>query len=169
MTFDVGDLVVHPHRGAGTVVDIENLRCLGSGKKYYAIELFDDAKTRVWVPTKDADSGDLRAPITQGELQGVWRVLEDVPEKLPSDHNKRYQIVEEKLRTGDVLQIAAVLRDLYWKDYSVRSLTSQGKRLYHRGMELLASEVAVVEHSSLDNARDKITDLLRENASKMAA
>jgi RNA polymerase-interacting CarD/CdnL/TRCF family regulator len=52
--FRVGDTVIHPSHGAGTVIDIEKLQSLGSDKMYYSIELLDGSKTRVWVPVKDA-------------------------------------------------------------------------------------------------------------------
>lgn len=48
MMFQVGDVVIHPGYGAGTVVEIEELQFLGSDKPYYSIELSDGSKTRVW-------------------------------------------------------------------------------------------------------------------------
>lgn len=158
--FEIGDLVIHLYHGAGRITDIEKLQCLGSGKQYYAVGLFDTAKTRIWVSVQDAETGQLRQPVTQSRLDQMWCVLQGVPESLPTDHTERYAAIEDKLHTGNVLRIAEVLRDLSWKDRHVRGLTSESRRLYDHSMDLLASEVAIVEESEVMTAKAKITEII---------
>ena len=132
--FQVGEMVVHPGYGAGKVVDVEKLSCLGSDKQYYSIKLLDGSETQVWKPGT-----------------------------LPTDHQQRYGVVRERLEDGDILQIAVALRDLSWKDHSVSSLTSEGKRLYDKGMKLLTSEVALVQGDDRDTVESEIERILNEN------
>jgi CarD family transcriptional regulator len=167
--FQVGDTVVHPGYGAGKVVDIEKLSCLGSDKSYYSIKLLDGSETQVWVPVQDAEKKGIRPPIASSQLSEVWRLLRAQPKTLPSDHQQRYGIVRQKLENGDVLQIAEALRDLSWKDYHVRSLTSEGKRLYDKAMKLLATEVALVRGSDPDRVESQISRVLDENIAHRAA
>jgi len=161
--FQVNDIVVHIHRGAGRILNIESLACLGSDKKYYAIELLDGTKTRVWVSLQDAGNGELRPTISKVKLDQVWRVLSDQPNILPTDHNERYAIIKESLDTGDIFQVAETLRDLTWKNETVRKLTSEGRRLYQRSLDFLVSEMAVVKNDTSEMVQDAVKEFLRQN------
>jgi CarD family transcriptional regulator len=167
--FEVGDKVVHAHRGAGRILDIEKLQCLGSNREYYAIELLDGTETRVWVSIRDAEKGELRQPITRAKLGQVWRILQDKPKDLPSDHHERYRIIEEKLDSGDPLSVAEAMRDLAWKNDAVRSLTTEGRRLYQRSIDVLSSEVAVAGGDTLESVKTKISQVLSQNIAARAS
>ncbi len=160
--FHVGEAVVHPAHGPGRVVKIKQLASLGSEKSYYSIQLLDGSEMQVWVPVREAEEKGIRRPIKASVLRRVWRLLRATPESLPSDHQERYRIVREKLEHGDILQIAEALRDLAWKDSHVRSLTSEGKRLYDKGMKLLATEIALVEESDREAIEARIARVLSE-------
>ena len=168
-TFKVGDKIVHPSHGAGVITEIKALKFFGAdGKQYYSIELVSEPGTVVMVPIHDSDKVGLRHPVSASRLSRVWRQLCAPPQTLPSDHNERYRIVREKLDDGDVLQIAEILRDLWWKDHTVRKLTSEGKRLFDRGLRLLASEVAVAQDRDLNDAEAQISQLLDDQADRGA-
>ena len=158
--FQIGDTVIHPGYGAGTVVDIEKLQCLGSDKPYYSIELSDASKTHMWVPVKDAGKKGMRHPTLKSQLSRIWRTLRAEPETLPPDHNERYESLQEKLCGGDIFRIAEVVRDMFWKDHRSRKLTIRGKQLYDRGLTFLASEVAVVQGCDSAAAEAMISDIL---------
>jgi CarD family transcriptional regulator len=160
MMFQIGDTIIHPGYGAGTVVKIEELQCLGSDKLYYAIELLDGSKTLVWVAVGDAGNRGVRYPTLKSQLGQIWRTLRAEPETLPPDHNDRYESLQEKLRGGDILRIAEVVRDMFWKDHRSRGLTIIGKGLYERGLTFLASEVAVMEDCDAAAAEAMISDIL---------
>jgi CarD family transcriptional regulator len=158
--FRVGDTVIHPGHGAGTVVDIEKLQCLGSNKLYYSIALSDGSKTRVWVPVRDAEKKGIRHPTLKSQLGQIWRVLRSDPEALSPDHRERYELLQEKLRSGDIFQVVEVVRDMFWKDHRSRRLTITGKELYDKGLLLLTSEVAVVQDCDLAAAKAMISGML---------
>jgi len=158
--FQVGDTVILPHHGAGTVTDIEELQVLGSDNLYYSIKLFDESKTFVWIPVKDAEKQGVRHPIRKSQLGQIWRVLRAEPQELPTDHNKRYEFLLEKLCGGNLFQVAEAVKDLFWRNHCTRNLTIKGKRLYDRGMMFLASEVAVVQGSDFAVAEARISDIL---------
>ena len=74
MMFQIGDTIIHPGYGAGTVVKIEKLQCLGSDKLYYSIELLDGSKTLVWVAVGDAGNRGVRYPTLKSQLGQMWRI-----------------------------------------------------------------------------------------------
>lgn len=161
--FDVGDKVFHPVHGAGRVIEVKERRSLGRAKRYYSIELLSQPKTLLMVPVGGAQEIGLRASILQSDLNQVWGVLRADPETLPTDHEQRYEVLKDRLRGGDVLQIAAALRDMAWREEQERRLTKQGKRLYDESLMLLAGEVAITQGSDLSTAEALIMDTLKES------
>ena len=161
--FHVGDAVVHPAHGVGTITEIKRLRSLGGGKQYYAIRLLGESGTTVMVSLKSAQEVGLRSPMTTTELGQVWRVLCDKPIVLPSAHEERYEVLRAKLHGGDVLQVAEAVRDITWRREEKGQLTLEGKRLFDKGMSLLAAEIASVLASDLQSAEFEISRKLRES------
>jgi CarD family transcriptional regulator len=163
-TFDVGDAVVHPVRGAGVVVGFRELKHNGTIRLYYTIELMGLPDSSLMIPVKSANENcDLRPPIPESKLRRVWEVLSIDPEALPADHKVRYKLLEEKLRSGDILQVAAAVRDMTWRREQENGLTSRGQRIYQRAMMLLAGEIAATQRIDLADAEAKIGALFREN------
>jgi CarD family transcriptional regulator len=160
--FDVGDKVFHPVHGAGIVVEVKERRSLGKARRYYSIELLSQPKTLLMVPVGGAQEIGLRASISQSQLRQVWGVLRADPETLPTDHEQRYELLKDRMRGGDALQIAAALRDMAWREDQERRLTKQGKRLYDESLMLLAGEIAIIQDSDMSTAEAQIMDTLRE-------
>lgn len=158
--FQIGDTIIYPGYGAGTVIRIERLQCLGSNKLYYAIELSDESKTRVWIPVGSAGERGVRHLTPLSQLDRMWHILRAEPEPLSPDHDKRRESLQEKLRGGDIFQVAEVVRDMFWEDHRSRRLTVIGKELYDRGLMLLTSEIAAVQGCDLMAARAEISNTL---------
>jgi CarD family transcriptional regulator len=158
--FQVGERIVHPDYGVGTVTEIKERHTLGPGKRYYSLELLNQPEMVVMVPVGSEERLKLRRPVVETKLDQVWRVLRDDPQTLPSGHEKRCTLLEEKLSSGDVFAIAEVLRDLTWWRDEKRHLTIRGKQLYERGMALLAGEVASVQGRDLVDAEMLISGVL---------
>jgi len=161
--FQVGESVVCPGYGAGRVMGISKVSCLGTDKRYYAIELLDGTGTEVWVAVRDAEDKGVRRPTPPARLSEVWRLLCAAPQDLPADYTKRYAIIRERIGHGDLGQIARALRDLWWKNGHVRRLTMEGKRLYDKALSLLATEVGISEGVDREAAADEILQRLQES------
>jgi len=159
--FQVGDTCVHPDYGAGIITAIKEMGFLGNERKrYYSIELISQPGTTVMVAVKNEEKVGLRSPIARRKLSRVWHILRDSPRTLPSDHNERYALLQEKLLHRDILEIAKILRDLAWRKEDRNSLTVRGKQLYEKSLELLASEIAGAQGSEFDTAETQIVDRL---------
>ena len=167
--FHIGDKVFHPIHGAGTIVEVRERHSLGSARRYYSICLLSQPKTVVMVPVKSAQEIGLRPPLQRSELARVWRVLEDEPEALPTDHEQRYELLKDRLREGDTLHIAAALRDMAWREETERRLTKQGKQIYEDSLTLLAGELAIVQDSDLAAAEAQIVETLRKSVATETA
>ena len=164
-TFKVGDAIIHPIRGAGIIVDLIKRQWHGNDRMYYKVKLLSHPSTNLMVLTSAVERLGLRHTISQSELQNVWRVLRMPPKNLPTDHKKRYALVDDKLHAGDAIQVAEVLRDMAGRERREGKLTTIGQRRYKEGMGILAGEVAAVKGVDVSQAevqiREKLMDISR--------
>ena len=139
VAFEVGDLVVHPHHGAGVVVSRRRRHLLGGARNYLEIDLAH-ASLKIMVPCDAAASVGLRAVVGPRRLARIAAVLEDKPNLSGANWSARQTRYRAKLEGGDVLELAAVVRDLAAR--AVESgLSSSERELYERSRGVLVSEL----------------------------
>jgi len=167
--FKAGDAIIHPVRGAGVVVRVEKRQWRGSNTLYYRIELLGQPGTSLMIPISAAETLGLRRVIPRSKLDRVWRVLRAAPRTLPANHKERYKLLDDKLHTGDVFQVAEAVRDMTWRQQREGSLTTIGKQRYEEGMKILAGEIAAVQGVDLNDAEAQVRTKLRESLSPTTA
>lgn len=140
--FAVGDAVVHPHHGAGLVVSRRRRRLLGSAaRNYLEIEIeLAHSSLQIIVPCDAARTVGLRAVVGRRRLRRIVEVLEGDPEGAPASWSARQKHYRAKLKGGDVLDLAAVVRDLALR-HAESGLPSSERELYKRSRRVLASEL----------------------------
>jgi CarD family transcriptional regulator len=163
MKFETGDAVVHPVRGAGVVKSIEERQWRGNDESYYSIRLLYPPASKLMIPASAAKEAGLRRAASKTKLKKMWRVLRADPGRLPTDHKERYAVLEGKMYTGDVLQVAEVVRDMAWRQRQEGRLTTVGKQMYDKGVILLAGEIAVAQGIDLADAEAEVQARLRES------
>ncbi len=160
--FRTGEAIVHPVRGAGVIVQIEERHWRGKANLYYRIKLLNQPASSLMIPVQRAESLGLRRAIPSSQLNRIWQILRTDPESLPSDHKERYQILETKLHGGNVLQVAEAVKDMAWRQQQEGKLTTRGKRIYEEGLTLLSGEVAAAQGIELSDAEALIKTKLDE-------
>ncbi len=158
-----GDAIVHPVRGAGVVVRIEERQWRGRSDLYYRIKLLGEPASSLMIPINVAETIGLRRAIPQSKLNQVWHVLRADPNTLPADHNERYQALEEKIHAGDPFQVAEAVRDMAWRQQHEGGLTTRGKRIYEEGMRVLVGEIAAAQGIDIVDAEAQIRMRLVES------
>ncbi len=151
--FNFGDKVIHPAYGAGTIVDIQEKQIGDEQRTYYIIELLSQDGT-LMVPVARASDVGLRLPIEKPNR--VLQVLTSEPTLLSDDHRERQELISADLRSGDVLKISQVVRDLANRD-NVGGLTEADLRLFRKAQEFLVGELALSQGVDVDTARDQVT------------
>ena len=169
MTFKTGDAVFHPVRGAGMVTGIQDRKRDGEERSYYTIELLGHPGTKLMVPTNAAKEIGLRHAMSQTKLKKVWRVLRGDPTMLPKDHKDRYEVIQERLDTGDASEVAEAVRDMAWRRHREGKLTTRGKRIFEEAMMLLAGEIAAVQEIDVEEAEGQVRTQLRERLAPASA
>jgi CarD family transcriptional regulator len=154
MQFSVGDKVVHPHHGPGWIAGIERRELLDGTKRYYVIEIPGQGLT-VHMPVRKADDVGMRPAMSQSRLPRVLSVLRGKPHPLPEDYRERQEHVCAKLKTGRVIQLARVVRDLSWHRERAH-LTKRDSDYLKQGRDLLAAEMALVSGDAVSDASQLI-------------
>lgn len=151
--FNFGDKVIHPAYGAGTIIGIQEKQIGDEQRTYYIIELLSQDGT-LMVPVARASDVGLRLPIEKPNR--VLQVLTSEPTLLSDDHRERQELISADLRSGDVLKISQVVRDLAYRDNAGR-LTEADLRLFRKAQEFLVGELALSQGVDVDTARDQVT------------
>ena len=135
----VGDRVVYPMHGAGIVSGIEECEVMGESKLYYILKM-PLGNMKVMIPTDNVDNIGLRDVISMDGVDEVKEVLHDAPEKVMGSWNKRFHANLDRLKSGDICDVAAVTRNLILQD-RLRKISSGERRLLDLAKQILISEL----------------------------
>ena len=160
MMFGVGDTVVYPQHGAGEILDIVEQDFQGVPRLFYNIRILHNDMT-VMVPVDGVEKAGIRAVMTETMVDEVLGVLRDDPTKMPKDWNRRIKHNREKIKSGDVLEIADVLRNLALRQQE-KGLSTGEKQMYGKVKRLLASEVMCAKRIREDDALRLLDGILAE-------
>jgi CarD family transcriptional regulator len=156
--YSIGDNIVHPHRGPGRIVDVQRREFIDEEKRYYVIEIAVPEMT-VHVPVRGVDELGIRPAISCARLPRVLAKLRSRPRRLPQDYKQRQEEVWERLRTGRVMQMAEVVRDLTWHRKR-EHLTRKDSELLTQGTQRLTAEMALVSGTDVSDIKKTIEDTL---------
>jgi CarD family transcriptional regulator len=138
--FDVGDKVVYPHHGAAVVVEREQRTDFhGESREYLVLRLaYGDLTLKV--PVDNTDEVGLREVINDEEVEEVFAVLRKKEARMPANWSRRYKNHVEKLKSGDIYQVAEVVRNLSIRDKD-KGLSAGEKRMLTNARRILVSEL----------------------------
>ncbi len=158
--FDVGDKVVYPHHGAGTVIKKEKREVLGQTREYLTIQILHNDMT-VNVPTESAEKVGLRGVIDEDLVTTVVKALTGGSTEMPKNWNRRFKHNRDKIKTGDVYELAEVVRNLAIRE-SDKGLSTGEKQMYTRAKKILASELMYALEMEEDEAEEHLEKLIED-------
>lgn len=158
MKFEVGDKVVYPHHGAGTVTKKEKRDVLGEKREYLTIQILHNDMT-VMVPVDSADRAGLRKVITRTDVNEVIAVLRRDQTQMPKNWNRRFKHNREKIKTGDIFELAEVVRNLSIRE-AQKGLSTGEKQMFNRAKKILASELMYARGMDEEEADGYLDELL---------
>src|SRR5689334_5863662 len=173
--YKVGDKVVYPHHGAGTVVKKESREVLGQKREYLTIKILHNDMT-VNVPTENADKVGLRKVIGEKEVEVVLKALTGGSTEMPKNWNRRFKHNRDKMKTGDILELAEVVRNLSLRDHE-KGLSTGEKQMFVKAKKILASELMYAKNMDEEEAAEWLDGVLagvgtngkKKTAKKVAA
>lgn len=160
MEFNVGDKAVYPAHGVGIIRDVVTVDVEGERAVFYVLKILDNGMT-IKVPVQNARSIGMRSVITSEYVDKVYEILRD--RDVPTDNqtwNRRHRDYMSKIKTGDPLEVAKVLRDLALLK-SEKALSFGERKMFDQARTLLVQEIAV--------ARDADEKMVGEEIDKLFA
>ena len=166
VTYKVGDKVVYPHHGAGKVLKKEKREMIGEAREYLTIKILHNDMT-VMVPSDSAGRAGLRRVIGEPEVERVLAVLRDDMSQMPKNWNRRFKHNRDKMKTGDIFELAEVVRNLAIRDFE-KGLSTGEKQMFTRAKKILASELMYALDMEENDAEDYLDDLLEQTNTERA-
>lgn len=146
--FNIGDKVVYPMHGAGVIVAIEEKEILGEERKYYVMQMpIGDMK--VMVPVKNVEEVGVREIIGSEDLEKILLILQGTMSSMPQNWNRRYRANMDRIKSGDIFEIAAVVRNLMMLDME-KGLSTGEKKMLGSAKQMLFSEMVLVSDKELE-------------------
>ncbi|MCX8074805.1 MAG: CarD family transcriptional regulator [Clostridia bacterium] len=144
--FNIGDKVVYPMHGAGTIESIEQRDMMGSKENYYIIKM-PVGDIKLMVPTSKAENIGVREIVSKDDSEMVFKVLEKPKEPYVHDTNwsKRYNSNIEKIKSGNIYEVAEVVRDLSHR-HMERGLSIGEKKMLNSAKNILLSEMVLSQN-----------------------
>ena len=154
--------MVYPHHGAGKVLKKEEMEMLGERREYLTIKILHNDMT-VMVPTENAGKAGLRRVIDDEAVEKVLAVLRDDVSQMPKNWNRRFKHNRDKIKTGDIYELAEVVRNLAIREQE-KGLSTGEKQMFTRAKKILASELMYALDKDEEEAEDYLDNLLAESA-----
>ena len=159
--YEIGDHVVYPHHGAGKVIKKEQKEALGEKREYLTIQILHNDMT-VMVPTANAGKAGLRRVIGEETVEKVLSVLRDDVSLMPKNWNRRFKHNRDKIKTGDVFELAEVVRNLAIREAD-KGLSTGEKQMFTRAKKILASELMYALEMEEEDAEAHLDTLLESS------
>ena len=139
--YAIGDKILYPMHGAGIVETIEEKEILGELRKYYILKV-SWGEMKMMIPVDTSDEIGVRYIISHDEIDAVVGILQADTSEMPGNWNRRYRENMEKLKTGDILQVAEVVRNLIRTERK-KKLSAGEKKMLANARQILQSELVL--------------------------
>ncbi len=153
--FAEGDMAVYPAHGVGVIKSIETQTVAGSDHKFYVMEILDNNMT-IMIPVAGSDNVGLRAIVREDEVGEVLDILKDRTAKIGTQTwNRRYRDYTEKIKTGSIREVAAVLRDLFLLSAD-KELSYGERKMLDTARGLLIKELSLAKNTDEEKVSSEI-------------
>ncbi len=142
--YNVGDKIVYPMHGAGVIESIEEKEILGQRKSYYVVKMpIGDMK--VMIPTQNVDDIGIREIIGESDVEKVFQVLGENNSCLNANWNKRYRENMIKIKSGNIYEVADVVRSLMCREKE-KGLSTGERKMLNSARQILISELVLAKN-----------------------
>ena len=154
--FKIGDKIVYPNHGAGIIDSIEKKEFLGETKDYFILKM-PIGSMDISIPIANIDKMNIRDVISKEEGDEVLKILDGDPTQMSNNWNVRYRENQEIIKTGDIFEIAKMVRNLAILD-NEKGLSTTEKKLLNRARRIMASELVMAGSLEKEKAEEMIDE-----------
>lgn len=156
--FQVGDKIVHPMHGAGVIDSIVQKKINGVVREYYILKL-PVSGMMVMIPTENSEEIGVRPVCKGSEADQVIAAIPEIEVNMTQNWNRRYRENMLRLKSGDLLEVARVVKGLMLRDEE-RGLSTGERKMLHSAKQILISEIVLSQNSSYEAVEERINTAL---------
>ena len=160
MTFRVGDRIAHPMHGAGVIDEIVTKRINGKDRDYYALKL-PAGDMLVLVPVETCEAIGVRPIVKPDEVEKIIGAIPALEVEMTSNWNKRYRENMLRIKSGDLLEVASVIKGLTRRDRE-RGLSTGERKMLHSAKQILISEIVLSESASYEEVEARLDSAMAQ-------
>lgn len=158
--FQIGDKIVHPMHGAGVIDSIATQRVNGVVRDYYVLKL-PVGGMQVMVPTENSAEIGVRPIVAAGKAEEIIVALRDIQVENDSNWNRRYRENMLRLKSGDLMEVARVMKGLILRDEK-KGLSTGEQKMLHSAKQILISEIVLSQNASYEEIEGRINMALTQ-------
>lgn len=152
--FSIGDKIVYPMHGAGVIESIEEKEILGEKKSYYVMKM-PVGDMKVMIPINNVDCIGIRDIINRNDADKVFKALEVSCDEQTANWNKRYRENMIKIKSGDVFEVAEVVKSLISRERN-KGLSTGERKMLNSAKQILISELVLAKNMNPMDVEDII-------------
>ena len=156
--FQTGDKIVHPMHGAGVVDSIVEKKVNGVTRQYYILKL-PMGTMLVMIPVETSTEIGVRAVVDREEAERIMDAIPTIEVEMDQNWNRRYRENMARLKSGDLLEVARVVKSLMHRD-GARGLSTGERKMLHTAKQILISELVLSQSSSYEAIENRINEAL---------
>ena len=156
--YQIGDKVVHPMHGAGVIDSIVQRRVAGKLEDYYLLKLSVGSMT-VMIPTGNTQEIGVRPILSSEEAKSLIQALENIEVDMTQNWNRRYRENMERLKSGNLLEVARVVKGLLIRE-NQRGLSNGERKMLRTAKQILISELVLAQSLPYETVEDNIDTVL---------
>ena len=158
----IGDKVVHPMHGAGIIEEITEERLGGKMNNYYVFRMMVSGLV-LKLPVENCEAIGIRALYTISQIEEMMQHIPKLDVDMTTNWNRRYHENMERIKSGELLKVAQVIKGLMWRDKQ-RGLSNGERKMLHSAKQILLSEVVLVCGMSYADAEKHLNQTMMMGA-----
>ena len=148
--YKIGDKIAYPMHGAGIIESIEEKKIMGCNKQYFVM-LVPFGEMKIMIPCESCEKIGIRSIMSRNDMEQIFDILSQDSTEMDGNWNRRNRENMEKLKTGDLMNVAEVVRNLMRAD-NVKKLSMGEKKMLANAKQILVSEIILVQEWDTDTA-----------------
>lgn len=156
--YQIGDKVVHPMHGAGIIDSIVQRKVNGEVRDYYLLNLFNGSMM-VMIPTDNTSEIGVRPVVSGQEASKLLQAMETIQVEMTQNWNRRYRENMSRIKSGDLLEVARVVKGLSHRDQE-RGLSTGERKMLHTAKQILISELMLAQSLPYDKVEERVERIL---------
>ncbi len=156
--FKVGDRIVHPLHGAGVIDSIEEKRISGVVRSYYIMKLPSGGMV-VMIPTDSCEAIGVREVMSKEEAEAVLAAIPDLDADMTNNWSRRYRENMLRIKSGDLYEVAAVVKGLMIRE-AAKGLSTGERKMLYQAKQILISEIVLAEDVTYEEVESRLNSAM---------